>query len=63
MDFEFLSRMSGLQVYGVLWLLDQLVTHRVTLPEDAALGLKAMLDRGARLPHAECQARLCNWQT
>ena len=53
---------DGLQVYGALWLLDQLVAHKVTAPEAAAEGLKSMLDRGARLPHAECQARLRDWQ-
>lgn len=52
---------DGIQVYGVLWLLDQLVGCRVTSGPVAAEGLKAMLSRGARLPHAECQARLSIW--
>ena len=53
---------DGLQVFGALWLLDQLVAHKVSTPDAAAEGLKSMLDRGARLPHAECQARLRDWQ-
>lgn len=52
---------DGLQVYGALWLLDQLVANKVTAPDAAAKGLKDMLDRGARLPHAECQTRLRDW--
>lgn len=54
---------DGLQVYGALWLLDQLVAHSVTAPSAAAKGLKSMLDRGARLPGTECQARLRAWQS
>lgn len=53
---------DGLQVFGALWLLDQLVAHTVTTPDAATEGLKGMLARGARLPHAECQARLRDWQ-
>jgi predicted nucleic acid-binding protein len=53
---------DGLQVHGALWLLDQLVAHKVTAPDVAAEGLKGMLERGARLPHTECQTRLRDWQ-
>jgi len=53
---------DGLQVFGALWLLDQLVAYKVTTPDAAAEGLKSMLGLGARLPHAECQTRLRDWQ-
>jgi rRNA-processing protein FCF1 len=53
---------DGIQVHGVLWLLDQLVSHSVTTKGAAAEGLTAMLHRGARLPTAECQTLLRNWQ-
>jgi len=53
---------DGLQVHGALWLLDELVAHHLTSPKAAALGLQSMLDRGARLPTTECQARLRSWQ-
>ncbi len=53
---------DGLQVFGALWLLDQLVAHQVTQPATAAQGLQRMLDRGARLPGTECQVRLRDWQ-
>jgi hypothetical protein len=43
-------------------LLDQLVAHGVTTGAAAAEGLRGMLLRGARLPHAECQTRLRTWQ-
>ena len=54
---------DGLQVFGALWLLDQLVSHQVTTPQVAAEGLKSMLECGARLPSTECQIRLKDWQT
>lgn len=52
---------DGIQVHGVLWLLDQLIAHGVTSGAAAAEGLRGMLLRGARLPHAECQIRLRTW--
>lgn len=52
---------DGLQVHGVLWLLDQVVMHQIVMPSIAAHGLQTMIDRGARLPANECQARLRVW--
>lgn len=52
---------DGLQVYGALWLLDQLVVHAVIAPDVAGKGLQAMLAHGARLPHGDCQSRLAIW--
>ncbi|WP_137893028.1 type II toxin-antitoxin system VapC family toxin [Ramlibacter sp. 2FC] len=53
---------DGLEVHGALWLLDEMLTHAVIPPARAATGLEAMLARGARLPHAECQTRLAKWK-
>jgi len=55
------AKADGLQVHGVLWLLDQLVAHQVIGPKNAAGHLQSMLDSGARLPAAECQKRLTLW--
>ncbi|RYF82906.1 MAG: type II toxin-antitoxin system VapC family toxin [Comamonadaceae bacterium] len=52
---------DGLEVFGALWLLDQLVAHVVVSPAEAGRGLQAMLARGARLPTAECTARMTAW--
>lgn len=51
----------GVEVHGVLWLLDKLHEHQIL--DGAALsdGLAAMLEQGARLPEAECQRRLKVW--
>lgn len=53
---------DGIQVFGVLWLLDQLVDHTIVAPVRAAEALRAMLEHGARLPQAECHQRLQQWQ-
>jgi predicted nucleic acid-binding protein len=53
---------DGIQVYGVLWLLDQLVTQTLVAPARAAEALEAMLLHGARLPQAECHQRLQQWR-
>lgn len=52
---------DGLEVRGALWLLDQLVAHDLIAAAHAAAALQAMLDAGARLPHAECTHRLASW--
>lgn len=52
---------DGLEVFGALWLLDQLVAHAVVSPAEAVRGLQAMLARGGRLPGAECNARMASW--
>lgn len=53
---------DGLEVHGALWLLDEMVAHDVIPPARAATGLEVMLARSARLPHAECHARLAKWK-
>jgi predicted nucleic acid-binding protein len=53
---------DGIQVFGVLWLLDQLVAHSLVTPSRAAAALRAMLEHGARLPPSECHSRLLQWQ-
>lgn len=52
---------DGVQVFGVLWLLDQLVANSLIPNSRAAEALRAMLQHGARLPQAECSQRLQKW--
>lgn len=53
---------DGLEVRGALWLLDRLVDQQLIPPARAAAGLSSMLARGARLPEAECEARMALWK-
>ena len=56
------AQRDGLEVHGALWLLDRLVEHAVVSPKRAADCLDSILLKNARLPHAECQARLQKWR-
>ncbi|MBV4554114.1 type II toxin-antitoxin system VapC family toxin [Pseudomonas sp. SWRI102] len=56
------AQRDGLQVYGALWLLDSMVMTGVIPPVLAANALENMLGHGARLPTAECDARLSAWR-
>lgn len=53
---------DGIEVFGVLWLLDQLVDQTLISPARAGEALRAMLRHGARLPQTECHDRLQRWQ-
>lgn len=55
------AQSDGLQVHGALWLLDQLIMHKLIRPARAAKGLRNMLATGARLPELECAKRLASW--
>ncbi len=52
---------EGVEVSGVLWLLDELVDTELVTGPNAARGLQAMLDQHARLPRDECERRLRKW--
>lgn len=56
-----LAKAQGLPVHGVLWILDEMVIHRVLTSGQAAAALRKMLDQGARLPEDECRKRLEGW--
>jgi predicted nucleic acid-binding protein len=54
---------DGLQVHGVLWLLDKVVELGLISPQRAHTSLTTMLAANARLPKAECAARFAAWGT
>ena len=56
------AQKDGLEVHGALWLLDCLVEHAVIPSKRAADCLDRILLKNARLPQAECQARLVQWR-
>lgn len=56
-----LATAQGLSVHGVLWILDEMVGHRVLRATQAAAALRKMLDQGARLPKIEYQKRFEKW--
>lgn len=57
------SEALGLQVRGVLWILDTLVSDSVIPKIRAASALRMMLEHGARLPENEVLSRLELWKS
>ncbi len=57
------ARREGVEVHGVLWVLDGLVEARGFTPDEAAQALRRMLEAGARLPEPEWRRRLRAWMT
>ena len=57
-----LAKSESVQVHGALWLLDQLVAHKIVATNRAAVALQTMLDNNARLPAAECRSRFEHWK-
>jgi predicted nucleic acid-binding protein len=53
----------GLHVHGTLWVLDQLVKHKIISSFHAARDLRDMLQSGSRLPKADCDRRIRKWST
>ncbi|MHB8995211.1 MAG: PIN domain-containing protein [Armatimonadota bacterium] len=51
----------GLEVHGLLWVLDELVDAELLAMRAAARALQRILDDGARLPADECDKRLLHW--
>jgi len=56
-----LAKANGVQVHGVLWILDEMVNHHVLAEIKAANALREMLNKDARLPNNECQTRFVSW--
>jgi predicted nucleic acid-binding protein len=53
---------SGVQVHGILWILDELVGNEIIRKTDASIALRRMLDHGCRLPKTECDDRFSRWE-
>jgi hypothetical protein len=57
-----LAQMSGIEVHGTLWLLEELMTHRLITFTQASTGLDAMRRAGSRLPVGEVLGCLRRWE-
>jgi predicted nucleic acid-binding protein len=63
-DLRRAAEMESVEVHGLLWVLDELVAGRQLSPNRAAAVLQELLKNPrARLPKAECNARLERWRT
>ena len=53
---------EGIEVHGVLWLLQQMVDHELLGPLDAAGLVDTLTDRGIYLPKRECGELQNRWR-
>lgn len=54
---------DGVEVRGLLWILDQLVERGVLAKREASDRLEKILAAGSRLPREECAARIRAWRS
>jgi predicted nucleic acid-binding protein len=57
------AKKEGVPVYGLLWILDNLIDSNIIEPHDAADALEKILAEGSWLPKKECEARLRKWKS
>lgn len=53
---------AGVEVHGVLWVLDEIEAAGLMIDSALATGLRKMIDAGARLPDDEVNQRLKRWE-
>jgi rRNA-processing protein FCF1 len=53
---------AGVEVHGVLWVLDEIEAAGLMAGPALAASLRKMLDGGARLPDADVEQRLKRWE-
>lgn len=56
-----LATKHNVQVHGILWVLDDMISKNKLKPVEAHRALTKMLENGSRLPFGEIQARLRLW--
>ncbi len=61
-DLRDAAEAEGVDVSGILWLLEELIEHSLIHRLRAAESLEMMISRGARLPADECEAHLRRWR-
>jgi len=54
---------DGVDVKGILFILDELVNNELITPDTAAKKLQLLIKCGSRLPHNECETRLKKWRS
>ncbi len=62
-DLREAARNEGLNVHGLLWILDRLIEHQMLTKADAAASLERIMASGSWLPKRECEVRLKRWKS
>jgi len=54
---------SGVEVHGILWILDELILNEIINKTEAAVALRQMMSHDRFLPKKECEDRLARWSS
>jgi hypothetical protein len=54
---------SRIEYHGTLWLLEEIVRHKILPPGEAAAALRAMIQNKRWLPHADCERLIRKWES
>ena len=54
---------EGIEVRGLLWLLDEMVRFQVLTGSKAIAALRQVLENGSRLPQSDCERYIQIWRT
>lgn len=57
------AEIEGVEVRGLLWLLDEMVGNHVLTAVKAIVALQQILDKGSRLPQADCDRCIQRWRS
>ena len=57
------GEVEGVEVRGVLWLLDEMVNCQVLTGAKAIAALQQMLESGSRLPQSDCERYIRVWHS
>ena len=60
-DKLILESIAGIEVKGILWVLDMIVERKLLIPQRALNALEAILEAGGRIPSEECGERRQRW--
>jgi len=54
---------KGISVHGILWVFEELISHKEITVQKAKKKLKELMEINPRLPREECQKRLKKWKS
>lgn len=56
-----LAEQQVIECHGTLWVMDEMIKHRILTPASASTALEMILAKNARLPTTECEERQKTW--
>jgi len=55
------AKSQNVEVHGIIWILDQLIKHKIITKADAIQALRQIIGHNSYLPKKECENRITLW--